>query len=296
MVRDLSATGAIVAAGAVLWRVRDSRLEICLIHRPKYDDWTLPKGKVEDGEHILAAAVREVEEETGHRISLGRPLPSQRYVAGNRPKLVHYWAAHVPDGASDWQPTREVDRVEFLPAGEAITKLSYRHDAAVVAELAEGPVQTSPLVLLRHTSSVDRSDWEGPDSARPLSERGLAEAHRLTTVLGAYGRLRVVSSDAVRCTESVRPYADRYGSNIEVDAGLSEAGHDDGSAVPLVRRLLADGEPALVCSHRPVLPDLLTAATSRTVVPVPDEELPPGGFHVLHHRDTMVVSIETHTA
>lgn len=296
MVRDLSTTGAaIIAAGAVLWRVRDSSLEICLIHRPKYDDWTLPKGKVEDGEHILSTAVREVEEETGHRVSLGRPLPSQHYIVGNRPKLVHYWAAHVPDGASDWQPTREVDRVEFVPAGEAITRLSYRHDAAVVAELAEGPVQTSPLVLLRHTTSVDRSDWEGPDSARPLNERGLDEAHRLTAVLAAYGRLRIVSSDAVRCTESVRPYADRFGVNIEVDPGLSETGHEDGSAVPIVGRLLADGESSLVCSHRPVLPDLLAAATGRTLVPVPDEELPPGGFHVLHHRDRVVVSIETHT-
>jgi 8-oxo-dGTP diphosphatase len=275
--------------------VRDSSLEICLIHRPKYDDWTLPKGKVEDGEHILTAAVREVEEETGHRISLGRPLPSQRYLTGNRPKLVHYWAAHVPDGAPDWQPTREVDRVEFVPAGEAISRLSYRHDAAVVAELAEGPVQTSALVLLRHTTSVDRSDWEGPDPVRPLSERGLDEADRLTAVLAAYGRLRIVSSDAVRCTESVRPYADRLGANIEVDRALSEAGHEDRSAVPLVRRLLDEGEPALVCSHRPVLPDLLAAATDRTLVPVPDEELPPGGFHVLHHRDRMVVSIETHT-
>jgi 8-oxo-dGTP diphosphatase len=292
----VSASGAaVIAAGAVLWRVRDSSLEVCLIHRPKYDDWTLPKGKVEDGEHILSAAVREVEEETGHRVSLGRPLPTQRYIAGDRPKLVHYWAAHVPDGAPDWQPTREVDRVEFVSAGEAISRLSYRHDAAVVAELAEGPVQTSPLVLLRHTTSVDRSDWEGPDPARPLNARGLDEAERLTTVLAAYGRLRIVSSDAVRCTESVRPYADRCGSIIEVDPGLSEAGHEDGSAVPLVRRLVADGVPALVCSHRPVLPDLLAEASGRTLVPVPDEELPPGGFHVLHHRDGVVVSIETHT-
>jgi 8-oxo-dGTP diphosphatase len=65
--------------------------------------------------------------------------------------------------------------------------------------------------------------------------------------------------------------------------------------VPIVGRLLADGESSLVCSHRPVLPDLLDAATGRTLVPVPDEELPPGGFHVLHHRDRVVVSIETHT-
>ena len=296
MVRDLSASGAaIIAAGAVLWRIRDAHLEICIIHRPKYDDWSLPKGKVEDGEHILSTAVREVEEETGHRIVLGRPLPAQRYLAGNRPKVVYYWAAHAPDGTSDWQPTREVDRVEFLPAGAALSKLSYQHDAAVVTELAEGPLQTSPLVLLRHTMAIGRSDWEGPDAARPLSAEGLAEADRLVTVLGAYGRLRVVSSDAVRCTESVRPYVEHSGSTLEVTSALSETGHESQPVAPLVDRLLADGEPALVCSHRPVLPDLLSAATVRAQVPLPREPLRPGGFHVLHHRDGVVVGIETHT-
>ncbi|HEU4544137.1 MAG TPA: NUDIX hydrolase [Jiangellaceae bacterium] len=296
MVRDLSAARAtVVAAGAVLWRMRDTRLEICIIHRPKYDDWTLPKGKVKDGEHILTAAVREVEEETGQRVFLGRPLPSQRYLVAEGPKIVHYWAAHAPDGTHDWQPNHEVDRVEFLPAGEAVGRLSYRHDAEVAAELIEGPLQTAPLVLLRHTTSVNRSDFDGPDGGRPLSPQGAAEAERLTSVLAAYGPLRVVSSDAARCTESVRPYAEHHKLAIEVDHALSESGHEAKQAASLVHRLLADAEPALICSHRPVLPDLLAAATARVQVAVPTEQLPPGGFHVLHHRDRVVVGIETHT-
>ncbi len=296
MVRDLSATGTeVIAAGAVLWRMRDSQLEICVIHRPKYDDWTLPKGKVDAGEHILTAAVREVAEETGHHIALGRPLPTQRYLAGDRPKVVYYWAAHASDGATDWEPTREVDQVEFLPVGQALRRLSYLHDAEVVAELADGPLQTSPLILLRHTTSVSRSSWNGPDAARPLSAQGTAEAKRLAPILAAYGSLRVLSSDAVRCTESIRPYVERTGMTLEVDPALSESGHEVQPAEPIVERLLADGTPAIICSHRPVLPDLLTAATARAEVPVPADELPPGGFHVLHHRDAVVVGIETHT-
>lgn len=296
MVRDLSATGAaVVAAGAVLWRMQDSQPEICVIHRPKYDDWTLPKGKVDAGEHILAAAVREVEEETGHRVALGRPLPVQRYLAGSRPKVVYYWAAHAPDHATGWKPTREVDRVEFLPVDEVLNRLTYQHDAELVAELAEGPLQTSPLVLLRHASSVGRSEWDGPDVARPLSEQGRAEADRLVAALAAYGRLRVVSSDAVRCTQSVRPYVEHSDATVEIDPVLSEAGHESRSVAPVIKRLLADAEPAVVCSHRPVLPDLLSAATVRARVPVPTEPLPKAGFHVLHHRDGDVVGIETHT-
>jgi 8-oxo-dGTP diphosphatase len=296
VVRDLSATStAVVAAGAVLWRMRDSRLEICIIHRPKYDDWTLPKGKVEDGEHILFAAVREVAEETGHHVALGRPLPTQRYLARNRPKIVHYWAAHAPDGPIGWEPTREVDHVEFLPVGEAVRKLSYRHDAELVAELSEGPLQTAPLILLRHATSVSRSSWDGPDTVRPLSPQGAVEADRLAGLLAAFGRLRVVSSDAVRCTESIRPYIEQFGTAVEVNPTLSESGHEVEPAEPIVERLLADGEPAVICSHRPVLPDLLAAATGRAEVPVPTEQLPPGGFHVLHHRDGVVVGIETHT-
>jgi 8-oxo-dGTP diphosphatase len=296
VVRDLSATrAAIVAAGAVLWRMRDAQLEICVIHRPKYDDWTLPKGKVNSGEHVLSAAVREVEEETGHRVFLGRPLPAQRYLVSDRPKVVYYWAAHAPDGSPDWQPTREVDRVEFLPAGESVSRLTYRHDAEVVAELTDGPLQTSPLVLLRHGTAVNRSDWDGRDNARPLSPQGKAEADRLATVLAAYGPLRVISSDAVRCTESVRPYAEVFNSTVELDPALSEPGHEVRPVGPLVQRLLTDGEPALLCSHRPVLPDLIDAATARVQVPLPTEQLPPGGFHVLHHRDGMIIGVETHT-
>lgn len=286
----------VVAAGAVLWRMRESRLEVCLVHRPRYDDWSLPKGKVDPGEHLLAAAVREVEEETGHRVVLGRRLPQQQYAARGRDKIVHYWAAAADPAAPDWRPNHEVDDVAFLPVGDAIRRLSHPHDAETVTALAEGPLRTSPFVLLRHAKAVNRSSWDGPDPERPLSSKGRADARRLVTPLGALGLHHVITSDAVRCAATVRPFATRHAVPVETEPALSEDGHADEPSrlVPVVQKLLSDDTAAVVCSHRPVLPDLLAAATDRARCEIPSPALPPGGFHVLHHRGGVVVGIDTH--
>lgn len=298
MVRDLSSARVppILAAGAVLWRISDGRLETCLIHRERYNDWTLPKGKVDQGEHVLAAAVREVEEETGHRVALGRPLPTQHYQTSTGPKQVRYWAARADDGASPWKPTPEVDDVIFLPVGDALKRLSYLHDTETVAALASGPLQTTAFILLRHTKAVGRTSWNRLDGQRPLSPRGIADAERLRAPLAAFGPTRIMSSDAVRCTDSVLPYARDRGLTAELEPLLSEEGYTDAPerAAAVVRKLLADDEPAVVCSHRPVLPELLAAATEQARCVVPSEQLPPGGFHVLHHRGGVVIDIETH--
>lgn len=102
------------AAGCVLWRrARAGGLEICLVHRPKYDDWSHPKGKLKPGEDPLAAALREVHEETGHDCAPGARLPTVRYRANGRPKEVSYWAAEATAG--EFTPNSEVDRVLWLP-------------------------------------------------------------------------------------------------------------------------------------------------------------------------------------
>jgi 8-oxo-(d)GTP phosphatase len=298
VVPDLSGAGEpdVLAAGAVLWRLRDGRLEVCVIHRPRYDDWTLPKGKLDRGEHILAAAVREVEEETGHRVTLGRPLPGQRYRTRNGMKSVWYWAARADDEAPPWEPTAEVDEVAFLPVGDAISRLTHSHDAATVAGLAAGPLRTTPFVLLRHTKAVSRTSWTGPDRERPLSPRGLADAGLMIRALAAFGITRIASSDAVRCTETVLPYARERGFTVDIEPLLSEDGFADAPdrAAEAIRKLLADDVPTVVCSHRPALPGLLAAATERARCATPTEQLPPGGFHALHHRGGVVIDIETH--
>jgi 8-oxo-dGTP pyrophosphatase MutT (NUDIX family) len=122
----------IEAAGGAIWRrTSTGGVEILLVHRPRYDDWTLPKGKLEAGETAAAAALREVFEETGLRCSPGLELPSVRYVDHDgRPKQVRYWAMQVVDGA--FEPNDEVDEVRWLGIDEAVDELTYRHDRAVL--------------------------------------------------------------------------------------------------------------------------------------------------------------------
>jgi 8-oxo-dGTP pyrophosphatase MutT (NUDIX family) len=182
------AARTVVAAGAVLWRTdqaHDDGVEVGLVHRPRYDDWSLPKGKLDPGEHLLACAVREVEEETGHRVVLGRPLPTQLYQVNGAPKRVHYWAARADEDAPPWHGTKEVDLVEFLPAAEAVRRLTHPRDAEIVNALSSNEIRTVPFVVLRHTQAIERSLWTGPDAQRPLNDRGSRDALALVAPFAA---------------------------------------------------------------------------------------------------------------
>jgi 8-oxo-dGTP diphosphatase len=116
------------AAGGVV--IRDGK--VLLVHRPRYDDWTLPKGKLDPGESFEDAALREVEEETGLRCSLGRELPSTRYEVDGRPKLVRYWLM-TPQGESPFTPNDETDEVRWLEPAEALRLLTHDRDRDVLA-------------------------------------------------------------------------------------------------------------------------------------------------------------------
>ncbi|HEX2361316.1 MAG TPA: NUDIX domain-containing protein [Jiangellaceae bacterium] len=287
----------VIAAGAVVWRpnpAHDGDIEICLVHRPRYDDWSLPKGKLDPGEHLLACAVREVEEETGQRVVLGRPLPTQQYEANGLPKRVHYWAARADDEAPAWTGTREVDKIVFLPSEDAVRRLTNLRDADVVAALLNGEIRTVPFVVLRHTKARKRSSWDGDDRLRPLNERGAWEARSLVAPFTAIGLDRVVSSDAVRCIDSVRPYADAAGVSMEPHKALSEEEYRSQplGAEKLTRSLLADGARTVVCSHRPVLPEIISAAAEQAPNLAPSEPLHPGDFLIFHHHGGVLLAVE----
>lgn len=280
--------GPVLAAGAVLWRRGPEGLEVCCVHRPKYDDWSLPKGKREDGEQLVTTAVREVMEETGHRIVLGRPLPEQHYPVEGRPKVVHWWAAEADPGAAAWTGTKEIDRLEFLTVPVALARLDRPADVGLVEVFATDPAPTVPLVVLRHGSALPRGTWTGPDLDRPLAEDGLAESGRVVPVLAAYGITRLMSSDAVRCTQTLEPYAGTAGLPIAVEPRLAEDA--DGWARDVVAEAVSAGAPTVLCTHRPVVPALLHALG----VPTPDRTLAPAGCLVVHHRDGAVVAVERH--
>jgi 8-oxo-(d)GTP phosphatase len=287
----------VIAAGAVVWRpnpAHDGDIEICLVHRPRYDDWSLPKGKLDPGEHLLACAVREVQEETGQRIVLGRPLPTQQYEANGLPKRVHYWAARADDDAPAWTGTKEIDEIVFLPSDDAVRRLTHPRDADVVAALLDAEIRTVPFVVLRHTKARKRSSWDGDDRMRPLNDRGIRDARSLVAAFTAVGLTRVVSSDAVRCVDSVRPYADVAGVSMELHSVLSEEGYRSQplGAEKLTRSLLADSARTVVCSHRPVLPEIISAAAEQTPDLVPSESLHSGDFLIFHRRGGIPVAVE----
>jgi 8-oxo-(d)GTP phosphatase len=274
----------------------DSRrgTEVVIIHRKRYDDWTLPKGKVEAGEPVPVCAIREVQEETGVTIRLSVPLDSITYEAGNAGlKKVDYWGGIVLDSVRR-APDAEVDVVSWLPVRAALSRLTYSHDHFLVEQYLDQP-PTTPLIILRHAKAMDRKDWSRKDSARPINSRGRRQSKLLIPLLEAYGVSKIVSSTSTRCVATVLPYAHDHELAIETYGLLTEEeGEDDPKSVgKLIRKIrdatLESGEPTAVCIHRPVLPHILDALN------IPPTTLVTGEFLVAHVvADGTVHALERH--
>ena len=259
----------IKAAGGVAWRPGpDGEPEILLVHRKKYDDWSLPKGKTEPGEALLVTAVREVLEEGGAQLALGRRLASVRYNVGGRPKRVHYWAARVLSVDSRAVPNHEVDEVTWLPARHAVHKVSYAHDHGVLADFAARPAGTVPLILARHSKALEKSGWKRADAVRPLADPGRADARALADLLACFGPSQLITSTALRCVDTLRPLARLTGAPLREEPALYihyQASRTGGAAPEvtldsLVREVIAAGQPTVLCAHRENIPDLRRAA------------------------------------
>ncbi|MEV4175588.1 NUDIX hydrolase [Nonomuraea sp. NPDC049709] len=275
-------TDLLRAAGAVVWRGEQSSPEVAVIHRPGYDDWTFPKGKLKSGEHVIAAALREVREETGLTVLLGRALPPIHYMSTGRLKRVDYWVAQeAADGG--FEPGDEVDKLRWLPLAEARRLLTYEWDVGLLRALGAAPLETVPLVLVRHGSAGSRSEWPGEDVARPLDTDGASQASNLATALPAYRPELLLSSPSARCVQTLEPYAGEVGADIRIEPLLSEESQDPQKTPALVGDLSA---PAVACSHGKVLPGLIEALSGKSV------HLRKGAFAVLHRAGGRVVSVE----
>ena len=258
----------IKAAGGVAWRPGpDGRPQVLLVHRKKYDDWSLPKGKIEPGEPLPVTAVREVLEEGGARLALGRRLASVRYNVGGRPKRVHYWAARVLSVDSRAIPNAEVDEVAWLSADRAVKKVSYPHDHGVLADFAARPPHTVPLILLRHAKALPKGGWKRADIDRPLDDSGRDSAKALADLLACFApSFRLLSSPAVRCTETLHPLSQLTGDPVRQERSLYIHGKpvtgaaDSGTVnAALIRAAIASGEPTVICAHRENMPALQEA-------------------------------------
>lgn len=256
----------IPAAGALPWRRRNGQIEVALVHRPRYDDWSWPKGKLDQGEDWPVAAAREVWEETGFHVRLGRPLPPAKYIVEDRDghqatKVVRYWAAEMVGGEGTL--VNEIDEVAWLDVAAATDRLSYPRDLEQLRALLRADhawtLDTWPLVFVRHAKARARSAWKDADPVRPLNSLGRARAAALVPILAAFGVTRVVTSPSVRCLDTVLPYAVAKGYGTHIKVGLSEEGFAERPrrAPHHLTQLLEGGEPAVLCSHGPVLPVLL---------------------------------------
>jgi 8-oxo-dGTP diphosphatase len=266
MVNSKPESRLIKAAGAVAWRPGpEGEPEILLVHRKKYDDWSLPKGKLDSGEVLPVTAVREVHEEGGAQIALGRRLRSVRYLVGGRPKRVHYWAARVTATDSGAVPNAEVDRVAWVSHDRALEQVSYSHDVTILEDFATAGSDTFPLILLRHAKAEGKSGWKRDDLSRPLDGTGRDDAKALADLLACFAAApRLVSSPAARCTDTLRPFARLSGAPVQEVPALYFHHKDDGTdgAVPaaLIAEAIKAGEPTVICAHRENIPSLQAAA------------------------------------
>ncbi|BBY61725.1 putative 8-oxo-dGTP diphosphatase 1 [Mycolicibacterium sarraceniae] len=249
----------IVAAGAALWRPDPDtgELRLALIHRPRYDDWSFPKGKVDPGENEPVAAVREIWEETGQRSRLGRRLIQTHYQVAQGAKVVHYWAARALGG--EFTPGDEVDRLEWLSTEDARERLSYPHDREVLKAFTTQPADTATVLIVRHGTAGIKSRYKGDDRGRPLDKNGRAQAESLAGQLMAFGASKIYAADRVRCIQTVEPLAQELGVKITAEADLTEEAYaaDPDSAHRRIAEIAAGGGTPVICTQGKVIPYLL---------------------------------------
>jgi 8-oxo-dGTP pyrophosphatase MutT (NUDIX family)/phosphohistidine phosphatase SixA len=301
----LTAQPPILAAGAICWRLVLGQARILVVHRGDRADVSLPKGKVDPGESLPETAVREVFEETGLRVMLGVPLGTVEYSLPNgRDKVVHYWAAEIDEHALE---LAMIASLEWLPLDEARSRLSYEHDLDVIDRFATllkaERLRTFAIIAVRHGKAVQPGAWDGPDATRPLMQRGSDQALAIAPGVAAFGPARLISSTAVRCMTTVAPLSHLTALPIKLSEAIGQDAYSpDGKAVDrVVGRRLKKQATAVLCSHGPVLPQIIEAVAQKTHTPMDAAlrnagSLGTGDFAVMHvsrdHPESGIVAVE----
>ena len=241
------------AGGVVLRPAADGAApDVLVVHRPSYDDWSLPKGKLDPGETWEEAAVREIHEETGVTARLGVELTPTRYVDGkDRSKHVRWWTMTALDDEHR-PPDDEVDELRWVPVGQARDLLTYGSDRDLVDEALAARDHVA-LLVVRHAHAGERDGWRGDDRLRPLSTVGHQQAEAIAEQLAPWMVARIVSSPLVRCVQTLEPLAEALGAEILTDERLAEGASPEATA-----DLLRDCPSGTVlCSHGDVIGDLV---------------------------------------
>lgn len=305
--------GVIYAAGAVCWRVIDSKLRILVIHRSRYNDVSLPKGKVDPGESLPQSAVRETEEETGLNVALGVPLGVTRYtMPKGLDKVVHYWAAEVTEAAqlaSAFLPNSEVAALEWVSLKKARTLLTYPRDVEIIdnfkALVDQGVTATYAMIVLRHGKAVSPDKFHGDDHDRTLTDRGRAQAKNVAPSIAAWRPGKIITSSAKRCRSTVAPLGKLLGLHAKPVETISQRAYESGQADVrgLVGKLVRHKQTAVLCSHGPVIPEIIREIALATGTPTgsyvqSSAALETGGYSVVHLSHTLpasgIIAIESH--
>jgi 8-oxo-(d)GTP phosphatase len=284
----------ILAAGAVLWRKSEKKkIEVLIIHRPKYDDWTFPKGKAEIGEPLIACAYREVLEETNIETAFGPYLGEVEYLTNDGKKKVSFWSAKVVK-EKDFKPNTEVDQLKWVEVTKVKELLTLDTDRKILEQFLQIEPDTKPLILLRHAKAVTRDEWQGEDDDRPLDSYGQNQAKRLLAMYQVFNLEQIHSSDAVRCYDTVVAIANGLNIKLEVTGKLSESTFkkDKEKAFDYAKDLIKLNESVLLCSHNPILPKMLNKLTKKSEVDADEGKLLPADGWVIHRIGKEVIQID----
>ena len=306
----------VLAAGMLPWRRVPGGLEVMVIHRPRYDDWSWPKGKLDPGETLPECAVRELREEVGLELRPGIPLCVTEYeVPGKRgarrSKEVWYWAAEV-DGQRARPDGDEVDEVRWVGPDEArrlLTNDSDREPLDLLLRAASrGRLRTVPLLVLRHAKAKPRSSWSRAEQERPLAATGRRQALAVEGLVTAWRPERLVSSPWRRCVETLAPLVKSSRLPLKTKGAFTEttARAKPKKTRKVMAELMGRSRPLVVCTHRPVLPTLFEVVEDAAAgqadrvlraLPTEDPWLRPGAVLVAHRAldlDGDVVAVEVY--
>ncbi len=282
------------AAGALLWReIAAGEIEIALVHRPRYDDWSLPKGKIDEDETALACAYREVFEETGIKARFTRQLGAVEYEDNGAQKRVKYWVAQAL-GASDFVANEEVDQLRWLKPTDSIELATHQSDKEMIERFLEIEGPTDTLIILRHTKALERGDWDGDDSLRTLNENGIAQAQALINHLAPFAIDEIYTSDFTRCVQTVSPLGESRGLVVSKVPSLNEATFesDPERSISFANALKQDERNILICSHNPVIPTMLRGILNTKLKNKDLIKLEPGDAWLVHRVKGEIVALD----
>ncbi len=256
-------TEIITAAGGLVFSTIAGKTRVLIIHRPRYDDWSFPKGKHDDGESDEKAALREIREETEVSGRIVSRLADVIYMTPkNNLKRVTYFGVRAIE-RPEFQPNAEVDRIEWMSNYEAKKRLTYEHDRELLKTASLRRLDaTGHVHLIRHAAAGDRSRWSGDDHDRPLTKKGLLQASAIAGALEPRLASSVLSSPSVRCMETARPLAERLGLAVNTAAFLQE-GSEGQEFFDFVKS--KPREEIVMVSHGDVIPAIIDRLRRRGV-------------------------------